>query len=49
MLFAGREVRIEKNCALGLFTDLGLWSQSLTQDLGHSFLNTANNIYIFHV
>ena len=25
MLFAGLEIRIEKNCALGLCTDLGLW------------------------
>ena len=39
MLFAGLEVRIEKNYALGLCTDLNLGPQAsvLMQDLGHSF------------
>ena len=32
MLFTGWEVRIGRNCALGLSTTLGR-----TQDLGHSF------------
>ena len=40
MLFAGREVRIEKNCALGLCTDLGLWPRSLCKTSGTVFLNT---------
>ena len=41
MLFASREVRTEKNCALDLYTDLSLtaWPQSLHKTLGTVFLN----------
>ena len=37
MLFAGREVRIGKNCALGLEHGPRPTASGRTQDLGHSF------------
>ena len=53
MLFAGRVVRIGKNCARG-FEYAGPRPQALgrAQDRGHSFPNTyrprpANNVFIF--
>ena len=39
-LFAGRGVRMEKNCALGLCTDFGIWPRSLRKTSGTVFLNT---------
>ena len=41
MLFAGLEVLIEKNCALGLCTDLGLWPRTLRKTS-----QPANKIYL---
>jgi len=37
MLFAGREVRIGKNCARGLEYGLRLQAKGRAQDWGHSF------------
>ena len=37
MLFAGREVRIEKSCSLGL------WPRSLCKNSGTVFLNTRTS------
>ena len=37
MLFAGREVRIEKNCARGLQYDPRLQAEGRTQERWHSF------------
>ena len=44
MLFAGREVRIEKNCALGLCTDLGIWLGPYAQFFSIRISQPANNI-----
>ena len=40
MLFAGREVRIEKNCHLRPCTDLGFWRRSLRK--------TSSTVYIYY-
>ena len=37
MLFAGREVRVEKNCARGLEYGPRPQAEGFTQDQGHSF------------
>ena len=37
ILFAGREVRIEKNCARGLEYDPRPQAEGRAQDRGHSF------------
>jgi len=52
MLFAGREVRIGKNCARGLEYGPRPQAEGRAQDQGHSFPNTdrprlANNVFIF--
>ena len=51
MLFAGHEVRIEKNCELDLCTHLGLWPLSLSKTSGTVFLNTGLPVskFIVHI
>ena len=52
MLFAGREVRIGKNCTRGLEYGPRPQAEGRAQDRGHSFPNTdrlrpANNAFIY--
>ena len=52
MIFAGREVRIGKNCALGREYGSRPAASGRNQDRGTVFLNTdrprpANNVFIF--
>ena len=50
MLFAGREVRIEKNCSLSLCKDLDLWLRPYARPQAQFFSirtsGPANNIYL---